>query len=135
VVQLAPTGPTVQPVYLETPLANESNMKTNHLVPCVLNPIPSCAVMAGIFTGIDAMQGAPLSIRTYGFYAVSLWTYHALVCPMEAIHGRQSALHNAASGGMLGYIGVSRGMLGVPFINPHLLYGYRNPAIIGGAGE
>ncbi|KAL7430243.1 hypothetical protein ACHAXH_001287 [Discostella pseudostelligera] len=108
-------------------------MNTKHLLPCIIDPIPSCAVWAGIFTGIDAMQGAPLSIRTWGFYASGLWLYHASICPMEAIHGRRSALHNVVAGGVMGYVGVSTGRLGVPFVNPYYLYNFRNPAIIGGA--
>lgn len=109
-------------------------MKTNHLAPCIIEPIPSCAVWAGVFVGIDAMQhGTPLSIRTWGVYAGGLFAYHAMVCPMEVIHGRRSALHNVAAGGTLGYIGVSLGKLGVPFVSPHFLYTVRNPAIIGGA--
>ncbi|KAL3757233.1 hypothetical protein ACHAWU_002214 [Discostella pseudostelligera] len=108
-------------------------MNTKHLLPCIIDPIPSCAVWGGIFTGIDAMQGAPLSIRTWGFYASGLWLYHASICPMEAIHGRRSALHNVVAGGVMGYVGVSTGRLGVPFVNPYYLYNFRNPAIIGGA--
>lgn len=33
----------------------------------------------------------------------------------------------------MGYVGVSTGRLGVPFVNPYYLYNIRNPAIIGGA--
>jgi len=40
---------------------------------------------------------------------------------------------NVAAGGTLGYIGVSRQVLSVPFVNPYVLYGFRNPALIGGA--
>lgn len=40
---------------------------------------------------------------------------------------------NVASAGMLGYIGIAKGILGVPFINPYQLYTFRNPAIIGSA--
>ena len=53
-----------------------NKMNTKHLAPCMIDPIPSCGVWAGIFTGIDAMQGAPLSLRKFGFYAVGLWSYH-----------------------------------------------------------
>ncbi len=67
-------------------------MRTDKLLPCMIDPIPSCAIWAGIWTGIDAMQGAPLSIRTWGFYAGCFWCYRASICPMEAIHGRQSVL-------------------------------------------
>ena len=67
-------------------------MRTDHLFPCMLEPIPSCAIWGGIFTGIDAMQGAKLSLRTWGTYAAGLWCYRASICPMEAIHGRRSVL-------------------------------------------
>jgi hypothetical protein len=33
----------------------------------------------------------------------------------------------------LGYVGVSTGRLGIPFVNPYSLYSFRNPAVIGGA--
>lgn len=45
-----------------------------------------------------------------------LYTYNILQCPMEAIHGRQSLWHNVLSAGMLGYVGVQSGRLGVPRI-------------------
>jgi len=66
-------------------------------------------------------------------YTGGLVTYHAMVCPMEVIHGRRSALHNAAAGATMGYIGVALGRLGVPFVNPNHLYNFRNPALIGAA--
>ena len=40
---------------------------------------------------------------------------------------------NVVAAGTMGYVGVSRGLLGVPFVNPYHLYTFRNPAIIGGA--
>ena len=46
---------------------------------------------------------------------------------------QKSSVHyrsNVAAGSILGYIGVSRGMVGVPFIQQ--IY-FRNPALIGGA--
>ena len=49
--------------------------------------------------------------------------------------GRPSALHNVASGAILGYIGVSRGVLGIPLVDSYFFY--RNPRIsppiVGGA--
>jgi hypothetical protein len=42
-------------------------------------------------------------------------------------------LSNVVAGGVMGYVGVSTGRLGVPFVNPYYLYNFRNPAIIGGA--
>jgi len=103
------------------------------LLPCIISPIPSCAVWAAIFHGIDAAQGHPLSIRAWGMYTGGLVAYHAMVCPMEVIHGRRSALHNAAAASTVGYIGVASGRLGVPFVNPHFLYTFRHPALIGAA--
>ncbi|KAL3761549.1 hypothetical protein ACHAW5_003097 [Stephanodiscus triporus] len=67
-------------------------MRTDHLLPCIIDPIPSCAIWGGIFTLIDATGGSPLSIRTWGKYTVGLWCYRASICPMEAIHGRRSVL-------------------------------------------
>ena len=43
---------------------------------------------------------------------------------MEAIHGRQSLLHNILSAGTIGYVGVSRGWLGIPLIDPYTFYRY-----------
>lgn len=42
---------------------------------------------------------------------------HILQCPMEAVHGRQSAWHNVLSAGSIGALGVSRGLLGVPLVD------------------
>eukprot|EP01082_Thalassiosira_pseudonana_P011428 g10126.t1 g10126 contig4:1275062-1275704(+) len=86
-----------------------------------------------VFMGIDAIQGAPLSVRSWGFYAGGLYAYNIIQCPMETIHGRQSAMHNVAAGGILGYVGVSRGRLGVPFVSPYILYGMRYPGLVGAA--
>jgi hypothetical protein len=43
---------------------------------------------------------------------------------MEEIHGRRSALHNALSGGIIGYIGVSTNRIGIPFVDPYTFYRY-----------
>ena len=58
-------------------------------------------------------------------YAGSIYTYNVLQCPMEAIHGRQSLLHNMLSAGILGYGGVQAGKLGIPFVDPSFVYRYR----------
>ncbi|KAL7463644.1 hypothetical protein ACHAXS_004000 [Conticribra weissflogii] len=108
--------------------------KTDYIQYCVIEHIPPSVVWGGIFHGIDCVQGARFALRTWGIYSGGILAYHSLICPMEAFHGRQSALHNVASGAIFGYVGVSRGLLGVPFINPQFLYGGRfPPSIIGGA--
>lgn len=68
-----------------------------------------------------------------GYYSAFIYGYNIIQCPMEIIHGRQSSLHNVAAGGLLGYIGVTRGGMGVPFVSPYFLYGTRHPGLIGAA--
>ena len=70
-----------------------------------------------------------------------IYIYNAIQCPMEEIHGRQSALHNAAAGGILGYVGVSQNLIGIPFVGPDLFYKYpfiprawAGAAVYGGLG-
>jgi hypothetical protein len=58
-----------------------------------------------------------------GTYMAGLYIYNIVQCPMEAFHGRQSLLHNFAAAGMLGYVGVAQGRMGIPFINPYTLIG------------
>eukprot|EP00545_Synedropsis_sp_CCMP1620_P014454 CAMPEP_0119003568 /NCGR_PEP_ID=MMETSP1176-20130426/641_1 /TAXON_ID=265551 /ORGANISM="Synedropsis recta cf, Strain CCMP1620" /LENGTH=140 /DNA_ID=CAMNT_0006955181 /DNA_START=19 /DNA_END=441 /DNA_ORIENTATION=- len=95
---------------------------------CILSPIISSITFGGIFAGIDAVQGVPLaqafSPRMLGRYMGGIYVYNVVQCPMEAIHGRQSLLHNVMAAGMLGYVGVSRGVLGVPFVDPTFTYRY-----------
>eukprot|EP00978_Attheya_sp_CCMP212_P006526 scaffold15048_cov55-Attheya_sp.AAC.4 len=50
---------------------------------------------------------------------------------MEYIHGRQSLMHNVLSGFTLGYLGVSTGRVGVPFLDPYTVMASRNPALLG----
>jgi hypothetical protein len=79
-------------------LANPMTMRTDYLLPCILNPIQNCALWGGIFVGIDVLQGSvsttspPSLLRNFGLYAGGLWCYRASMCPMEIIHGRQSLL-------------------------------------------
>lgn len=63
-------------------------------------------------------------ISSSGRYMAGLYVYNVMQCPMEAIHGRQSLLHNAAAAGLIGYVGVSRGALGIPFVDPSFTYRY-----------
>jgi len=42
-------------------------------------------------------------------------------------------MHNAIAGATVGFLGVSRGVIGVPFINPWQLHSMRSPALIGAA--
>uniref|UniRef100_A0A6V2QN44 Uncharacterized protein n=1 Tax=Ditylum brightwellii TaxID=49249 RepID=A0A6V2QN44_9STRA len=69
-----------------------------------------------------------------GSYMAGIYAYNAVQCPMEAIHGKQSSIHNLIAGGSLGYIGIRAGRLGVPFVDPYafLRFGL-SPAAVGAA--
>eukprot|EP00548_Thalassiothrix_antarctica_P002264 CAMPEP_0194138438 /NCGR_PEP_ID=MMETSP0152-20130528/8220_1 /TAXON_ID=1049557 /ORGANISM="Thalassiothrix antarctica, Strain L6-D1" /LENGTH=109 /DNA_ID=CAMNT_0038835877 /DNA_START=106 /DNA_END=435 /DNA_ORIENTATION=+ len=82
-------------------------------------------VYGALFAGFDAFQGVPLQQAMHptvvGRYMAGIYVYNVSTCPMEAIHGRQSLLHNFLSAGVIGFVGVSRGMLGIPFLqNYHI---------------
>jgi hypothetical protein len=79
--------------------------------------------MGGLFTGVSVMmEGQKLTPRLAMMNMGGLYLYNALICPMEAISGRPSAIHNALSAGTIGYIGVATRQLGIPFVSPHYYY-------------
>jgi len=90
-------------------------------------------IFGGVFAGLDVMQGAHwrnvLNPRVLGSYVGGIYAYNVMTCPMEAIHGRQSLLHNFLSAGVIGYAGVNSGKLGIPFIQNPYQYG-SNPATV-----
>ena len=98
-----------------------------HFERCLTEPIFSSAVSGTVFAGLDALQGTraftPQSALSYSGF---IYLYNILRCPMEAIHGRESLLHNALSAGTLGYIGVQSGRVGIPFVNYSMFYSYPN---------
>ena len=69
-----------------------------------------------------------IQLSCFIIFLVAVQVYHKYVSCFVAHFGS-----NVAAAGTLGYVGVSRGTLGVPFVNPYHLYTFRNPAIIGGA--
>ena len=94
-------------------------MSVNDPLTCLLKPIPPVAFWSGVFTGISIYQGLPKQqafqafSRNFGF----LFVYHALQCPLEAIHQKRSYVHNCIAGGTLGYLGVMKRAVGVPFVD------------------
>ena len=103
-------------------------MLSNYQQQCLTAPIVPSMVMGGVFSAIDVVtQGTKFTPRGVISYAGFIYTYNAIQCPMEEIHGRKSALHNVLAGGMLGYLGVSSGNIGIPFVDPHFFY--RHPYI------
>lgn len=85
------------------------------------------AVWGGVWTALDVAQGRRLSPTLAATHIGGIYLYFAIQCPMEAIHGRPSAWHNVLAGATLGYIGVSAGRLGVPFVDATFFY--RNPQL------
>jgi hypothetical protein len=102
---------------------------------CMTRPIGSSLIMGSVFTAISVAQGQPLTPRLAGMNIGGLYLYNILQCPMEGIHGRESSLHNAASGAILGYIGVASRQLGIPFLDPYTLMRYPqiSPPLAGAA--
>jgi hypothetical protein len=100
---------------------------------CLSRPVVTSITLGSIFTGISVMQGARFTPRLAAINIGGLYCYNILQCPMEAIHGRHSAWHNALSGAILGYVGVSRRMLGIPFVDPYFFYRYPqlSPPVVG----
>jgi len=99
---------------------------------CVTRAIQPCLVFGGVFTAFDVLgRGASLNpnvlMRLFALNAGGLYVYNILQCPLEAVHGRQSAWHNVLSGGTLGYVGVHAGRLGIPFVDPYFFV--RNPQV------
>jgi hypothetical protein len=74
----------------------------------------------------DRVSASIASILTViSSYIAVVYGYNILQCPMEAIHGRQSLLHNVLSAGTIGFLGVRSGSLGIPFVDPTFVYRYR----------
>lgn len=82
---------------------------------CISRPIIPSVVVGGIFTAITTKVSPHLAPQLFGTNCAILYSYSALQCPMEALHGRQSSLHNAVAGGTIGYFGVERRVMSVPF--------------------
>ncbi|CAK9089624.1 unnamed protein product [Durusdinium trenchii] len=92
---------------------------------CLTAPVQPSIVWGCGFSVINVLQGAPFSPALVALNCGLLYAYHALQCPMEALHGRRSLLHNVAAGGLIGAWGVQQGLLGVPFASPVFFLRYR----------
>ena len=101
---------------------------------CLLEPIPSSLIMGTLFAGLDVGSGAPLKPSTFARTIGGIYAYHLFQCPLEQAHGRRSSLHNAASAATLGGLAVAKGLTGVPFVPPHVVYGGRLAPVWWGAG-
>ena len=88
---------------------------------CLVKPVLPSIVWGGVFVGIDAARGIRPSPQSAGRAVAFLYAYHSLQCPMEALTGRRSLVHNVYSGMICGYIGVKHRFIGIPFVN-HLFF-------------
>ena len=82
---------------------------------CVTSPIQPSLLWGSGFTLFSVAHGMPFSPRVLALNCGFLYAYSVLQCPLEALQGRQSLLHNGFAGAVLGYVGVNSGMVGVPF--------------------
>lgn len=94
-----------------------------------MRPVVPSVVGAGILSVLDMAQtGRVPGPRTVGVYVGGIYVYNLVQCPMEAVNGgRPSAWHNVLAGGTLGYIGVQRRLLGIPFVDAYFFM--RNPGV------
>lgn len=100
---------------------------------CLTGPVVPSVIMGGVFSAIRVAEGFPLSPALLMTNMGGIYLYNALQCPMVAIHGRESCMHNGISAGILGYIGVKHHKLGVPFVGSNFFYANPqfSPAITG----
>ena len=110
-------------------------MLLNQMETCLIRPIVPSGFWGGVFTGIDVLQGLPkerapkIFARNFAF----IYSYHALTCSMEVISQRRSLLNNAAAAGIIGYVGVMKEMIGIPFVDASFFMKYprMTPPIMG----
>ena len=100
---------------------------------CLQRGIYPSLMFGSVFTLIEVAQGFRFTPTLVATNIGGLYLYNVLQCPMEAIHGRQSSLHNAASGAILGYVGIQSWRIGVPFVDAYFFYRYPqiSPAMAG----
>ena len=117
------------------------NLKTNNKVQmsdpltCLIKPVFPCLFWGGAFTGLSVYQGLPQSMAPRSFYRTFsfLYIYHAVQCPLEFLSGRRSWSHNAIAGATLGYLGVMKQVVGIPFVDATFFIKYRqiSPPLMG----
>jgi hypothetical protein len=61
-------------------------------------------------------------LRTFGSSVGVVYVYYAIQCPMEAIHNKESYIHNGISAFTLSYIGLAQQRIGVPLISAYTIY-------------
>ena len=108
--------------------------QVRHTIYCAERGVTPALTNGALLTLLNGASGAPVSaLPTMGIYNVAfIYAYFVMQCPLEAIHGRQSLLHNMIAGGALGYAGAQTGRLGLFGLETALLVN-RIPLPVGGA--
>eukprot|EP00040_Diaphanoeca_grandis_P019640 m.103881 g.103881 ORF g.103881 m.103881 type:complete len:126 (-) comp27523_c0_seq2:176-553(-) len=96
---------------------------------CVVGAVFPSTLWGSLFTAMEVAQGNRFSPKLLGVNVGFLFAYHAAICPLEALSGRRSALHNGIVAGALGFVGVKERIIGVPFdhVLPRPMYKFRPP--------
>ena len=102
-------------------------------VGCLVGNVQPAAFMGSFFTALHVLQGAPFSPQLAATNIGFLYAYGALQCPMEAFTRRRSWTHNFIAGGALGYVGIERRLVGLPFNLDFFFLTRRVPLPVGGA--
>ena len=86
----------------------------SHTVGCAQHGVTPALGNGILLTLMQSAQGlsAALPMQFAQNFAF-VYSYIVLQCPLEALHGRRSLVHNMIAGGTLGYIGVSSGRVGM----------------------
>mmetsp|Transcript_53858 Transcript_53858/g.156521 ORF Transcript_53858/g.156521 Transcript_53858/m.156521 type:complete len:134 (+) Transcript_53858:51-452(+) len=84
---------------------------------CLISPVVPSILWGSGFAALSVMQGARATPHLFATNCGLLYVYHALQCPLEALHGRRSLLHNVVAGGTLGAFGVQAGQIGIPLLS------------------
>ena len=61
-------------------------------------------------------------LRTFGTSIGVVYVYYIIQCPMEAIHNKESFVHNGIAAFSISFIGLAQQKLGVPFVPTYSLY-------------
>ena len=61
-------------------------------------------------------------LRTFGTSIGVVYVYYIIQCPMEAIHNKESFVHNGIAAFSISFIGLAQQKLGVPFVPIYSLY-------------
>jgi len=97
-------------------------MNVHYQLDCLMKPIPTAVIFGGIFSAVNVAQGFPLTPRLLAVNMGGLYAYNAVQCPMVAISGRPSLLHNGLAAGGLGALAIQKGIADVPFMDTRMMH-------------